>query len=92
MARYLIEVPHAADKLACLQAIQIFLKTGSHFLTHCDWGCMDGEHKAWINVECNSKEEALRIVPAAFRAQAKIVQLDKFTLEQVESALAQHTS
>jgi len=91
MARYLIEVPHASDKRACLQAVQIFLKTGSHYLTHCDWGCMDGEHKAWITVETGSKEEALRIVPPAFRAHAKIVQLDKFSLQQVEQALAQHT-
>ena len=90
MARYLIEVPHDADKRACLMAIEIFLKTGSHFLTHCDWGCMDGEHKAWITVEVDSKEEALRIVPPAFRSQAKITQMNKFTLEQVQTALAQH--
>ena len=91
MARYLIEVSHDANKLACLQAIQIFLKTGSHFLTHCDWGCMDGEHKAWITVDVDSKEEALRIVPIAYRERTKVIQLDKFTLQQVESALAQHT-
>jgi hypothetical protein len=92
MAKYLIEVPHAPDKLACLRAVQIFLKTGSHYLTHCDWGCTDGEHKAWITIETDSKEDALRIVPPAFRAQAKIVQLGKFSLEQVEAMLAQHTS
>ncbi|MCR4300148.1 MAG: hypothetical protein NUV51_00910 [Sulfuricaulis sp.] len=91
MARYLIEVPHDADKRACLMAIEVFLKTGSHFLTHCDWGCMDGEHKAWISVDVGSKEEALRIVPPTFRAKAKIIQVDKFTLEQVQSALEQHT-
>jgi hypothetical protein len=38
MAKFLIEVPHGADKAACDQAIQIFLQTGSHFLTHADWG------------------------------------------------------
>lgn len=91
MARYLIEVSHAPDKRTCLQAIEIFLKTGSHYLTHCDWGCMDGEHKAWLTVEVNSKEEALRIVPPAFRAQAKVVLLDRFSLEQVQRALAVHT-
>lgn len=91
MAKYLIEIPHSADGRACLQAIQIILKTGSHFLTHCDWGCKDGEHKAWITIETDTKEEALRIVPPAFRAQAKIVQLNRFSLEQVEEALAQHT-
>lgn len=92
MARYLIEVPHEADKLACLQAVEIFLKTGSHYLTHCDWGCQDGEHKAWITIETDSKDDALRIIPPAFRARAKVVKLDKFNLAQVESMLAQHTS
>jgi hypothetical protein len=92
MARYLIEVPHSADGHLCQQAIQIFLKTGSHYLTHCEWGCLDGEHKAWITVETNTKDEALRIVPPAFRAQAKIVQLNRFTLEQMEQAAAKHTA
>jgi hypothetical protein len=92
MPTYLIEVPHAPDKLACLRAVEIFLKTGSHYLTHCDWGCGDGEHKAWITIEADSKDDALRIIPPAFRAQAKIVQVGKFTLQQVESMLAQHTS
>ena len=91
MARYLIEVAHAPDPLACLRAIEVFLTTGSHYLTHCDWGCRDGEHKAWITVETDSKDEARRIVPPAFRAHAKIVQLDKFTLQEVDSMLAEHT-
>ena len=88
MAKYLVEVPHSADKLACLQAVQIFLKTGSHFLTQCDWGCMDGDHRAWFTAEADSKEEVLCIIPPAFRAQAKIVQLDKFSLQQIEAALS----
>jgi hypothetical protein len=92
MARYLIEVPHSSDGHLCQQAIQIFLKTGSHYLTHCEWGCLDGEHKAWITVETDTKDEALRIVPPAFRAQAKIVQLNRFTLEQMEQAASQHTA
>jgi hypothetical protein len=90
MPRYLIEVPHEPDKLACLRAIEIFLKTGSHYLTHCDWGCGDGEHKAWITIETDSKDDALRIIPPAFRADAKIVRVGKLTMEQVESMLAQH--
>ena len=48
MSRYLIEVEHKADKWSCDQAIEAFLNTGSHFLTNADWGCMDGEHKAWF--------------------------------------------
>ncbi len=90
MARFLIEVPHEPAPRPCLTAIEIFLKTGSHYLTHCDWGCGDGEHKAWIIVDVASRDEALRIVPPAFRPQARITRLEKFTLDQVQAMLAQH--
>ena len=90
MARFLIEVPHEAEKIACYKAIRVFLTTGSHFLTHCDWGCKDGVHKAWITIEADSKPEALRVVPPAFRPQANVVEVDKFSLEEVETALSQH--
>ena len=90
MPRYLIEVPHSEDRVACLQVIDIFHKTGSHYLSTCDWGCMDGEHKAWITVEVDSKADALRILPPMFRAQARIVQLCQFSPEMVTAMLAQN--
>ena len=83
MSKFLIEVPHGADKKSCEQAIQIFLQTGSHFLTHADWGCLDGEHKAWIMVEVNNKEEARYILPSVFRSTAKITQLTTFTAKDI---------
>jgi hypothetical protein len=91
MERYLIEVPHEPEKYACNRAIEIFLKSGSHFLTHADWGCHDGEHKAWITVEVNNKEEARSILPPAFRAQAKITAINRFNLKDMEDALKYHT-
>ncbi len=91
MARFLIEVPHKAEKVACAQTIKVFLSTGSHFLTNADWGCMDGEHKAWIILnDVENKEEAQSILPSAFRSQAKIVRLDKFTMEEVDEILLRH--
>jgi len=51
MEKYLIEVPHEATKAACVNAVRVFLQTGSHFLANADWGCHDGEHKAWLLVE-----------------------------------------
>ncbi len=90
MTKFLIEVPHEADPVACTRAIHVFLKTGSHFLAKADWGCTDGEHKAWITVEVNTKEEAMRVLPAAYRSQAKIVKLNKFTLEEIEELIAHH--
>ena len=58
MAKYLIEVAHGEDKRSCQEAIQIFLASGSHFISNADWGCMDGEHKAWMVVEVEDKAEA----------------------------------
>jgi hypothetical protein len=90
MARFLLEVPHDAEPVACAQAVQILLSTGSHFLTHADYGCMDGEHKAWIIVEVEDKDEARAILPPAYRSEAKIVQLNKFTLEEIDEILRHH--
>jgi len=89
-ARFLIEVPHEATPVACALAAQTLLKTGSHFLTRADWGCKDGEHKAWIIVEVDNRDEARGIVPPAFRCQAKVVQLNAFSLEDIEAILSQH--
>jgi len=90
MARFLIEVPHEANLLPCARAVEVFLKSGSHFLTHADWGCRDGEHKAWMVVEVDSRDAARGIVPPAFRSQAKIVQLNGFSMKEVEDILRQH--
>jgi hypothetical protein len=90
MARFLIEVPHEEEVVACARVVEIFLKTGSHFLTHADWGCQDGEHKAWIVVEVDSKEEARCILPPAFRSEARVVSLNKFTMEEIEEVFRQH--
>ncbi len=90
MARFIIEVPHDDDEVACLKAIQIFLQTGSHYLTHADWGCMDGVHKAWITIEAENKDDARRVLPVPFRDRAKIVGLAKFSMDQVQELLRQH--
>ena len=84
MAGFLIEVPHGEDKVACFHAIQVFMKSGSHFLANADWGCSDNEHKAWLVVDVETKEEALRIIPSAFREHAKITSLFKVTRENYE--------
>ena len=90
MARFLIEVPHEPELLACARVVQIFLKTGSHFLSNAEWGCKDGDHRAWIMVDVDNKEQARGIIPPAFRKEAKIVQLNKFTMEEIDEILAYH--
>jgi len=90
MAKFMIEVPHGPDHVHCDRAARIFLATGSHFLTHADFGCEDGEHKAWLTVEVDSKEEALRILPPGLRAQARVVRLSKFSLSDLGEMLRNH--
>lgn len=90
MPKFLIEVEHPPEVDACAKTIQIFLKTGSHFLTNAEWGCRDGEHKAWIIVDVDSKHEARCILPPAFRTDAKIVGLSRFTMEEIDKILGHH--
>jgi hypothetical protein len=90
MARFLIEVPHEESTVACAKAVEVFLRTGSHFLARADWGCKDGEHKAWLIIDVDSRDEARGILPPVFRSQAKVVQLNAFTLQEIEDILRHH--
>jgi hypothetical protein len=90
MASYLIEIPHSADKMECTNAIKVFLNSGSHFLANADWGCSDGEHKAWMVVNVNDRNEALQIVPPFYREHARIIKLEKYTKDMVEEGYKYH--
>ncbi len=90
MALHLIEVPHADSKIECIKAIQVFLNSGSHFLTNADWGCDDGEHKAWIMIDVNSKDEALQIIPPLYRSKARVTRVTKYTKAIMEKAAEQY--
>lgn len=92
MEKFLIEVPHGGDKASCVRAIQIFLRSGSHFVTNAEWGCMDGDHKAWMIVETENKAEAKRILPPGYRPEAKITRLHKFTREEIDKSVMDHHS
>jgi hypothetical protein len=92
MARFLLEVPHESGVVACARANKILLETGSHFLTHADFGCEDGVHKAWIVVDANSKEEARNMLPPVYRRQATIVGLTKFGIKELDELIRHHQS
>ena len=86
--RFLIEVEHEGNTRACTEAVRVFLRTGSHFLTHAEWGCKDGVHKAWMIVDLDSKDEARNLVPAQFRAAAMVVRLNGFSMNEAEGVQA----
>jgi hypothetical protein len=90
MPRYLIEVPHDNTKEACDFAVRVFLETGSHFMTNADWGCSDDVHKAWFIIDVGNREEALAILPPVFRQTARVVALQRFSMDDLEETRGQH--
>jgi hypothetical protein len=82
MPRFLIEIPHSSDKIACAKVVRTFATSGSHFLTQADWGCADGDHRAWMVVELEDRAAAEAIVPPAFRAETRVTRLVKFLLDR----------
>jgi hypothetical protein len=92
MPRFLIEVPHDGSMAACKRAIDTFQRTGSQFLARADWGCSDGDHKAWMIVDVASKDEARQVVPPEYRVGAKVVALTTFPRDDLQAAQRQHRS
>lgn len=88
MPRYLIELPHDDERAACIRSLHAIDQYGSHFVTHADWGCDDGVHCAWLIAELDSREDAMHLIPRDMRQHARIVQLQKFTREEIATLIA----
>jgi len=73
--RFLVISPHTAGD--CKQALKEVNATG--YITHFDWGCMDGDHTGWVVLEAETMQQALMVVPAMQRNKAKTVKLVKFS-------------
>lgn len=78
MGRFLVEVSHEGTVDSCNEAAKVFMESGSHFMTHADYGCDDNVHKSWMIVELDSKEMALSLLPPAYRHRAEIVKLSNY--------------
>jgi hypothetical protein len=91
MPKFLIEVPHESEVVACAHAVKVLLESGSHFLTHAEFGCRDGVHKGWIIVDLDSKEEARRTLPPAYRESATIVGLSRFGIQELNDLIRFHS-
>lgn len=85
MPRYLIEVRHNDDHAECVRALRTIKNYGGHFLTHADWGCKDGVHRCWLIVDLDRREEAQQLVAPEYRASTLVVELNRFTPEQVDA-------
>jgi hypothetical protein len=86
--RYLIETSHTPED--CVHILDLVLAHG--YITHYDWGCLDGVHTGWVIVEAESHEQALLSVPPLMRNKARAIKLNKFTIEDVELLHRQRSS
>ena len=87
MARYLVEIRHGDQHEACVKALYAITKYGSHFVTHAEFGCADGIHCGWLIADLDSRTEALQLVPPSLRPDARVVQLRKWSRDQIETLL-----
>ena len=83
MPRYLIEIRHTDEHDGCVRALDAIVNHGSHLITAAEFGCEDGIHKGWLMVDVDTHEEAQRLVPPQYRNDADVVQLRKWTREQI---------
>ena len=88
MPRYMIQLPHGGSRAACVRAIQAIERHGSHLLTNVDWGCKAGVHCGWAIVEVDNRQEAIQLVPPEARQDVVIVELNRFTKEEMASWVA----
>ena len=59
-------------------------------MTNARFGCHDDDHRGWIMVEAESKEEAKMVIPPAYREKAQITKVNKFTPEELDNLLESH--
>jgi len=90
MQKFLIEVAHETETKACARAVKILLETGSHFVTNAEFGCKDGDHRAWMIMEFEDKKEAMMALPPVLRDHARIVALNRFSLQELDGFLQYH--
>lgn len=92
MSKYIIEVTHGGDKTSCIRSIQVFLSSRNHYVSSAEWGCNNEENKAWLIIESENKEAALRILPAAYQHSAKITKLHRFSEKTILENIAKQAT
>jgi hypothetical protein len=83
--RFLVEIPHDPNEASCKAAYKVFAETGSHYLTHADFGCEDGVHNAWLIVEADDHDEARLVVPPQYRKKTRVTKLKQYAMTEADA-------
>jgi hypothetical protein len=84
MPRYLLEIRHSNEHEGCVRALEAIANFGPHLVTNAEFGCQDGVHTGWLIVDVDSHDDARRIVPPQYRNDSKVVQLKKWSKEEIQ--------
>ena len=88
MARYFVEIAHTSED--CVEALDSIVAMSKEFINRFDWGCHAGEHTGLAIVEAADEKVARMMLPTSVRRQARVVLLNKFTVEDVQSFHKDH--
>ncbi len=83
MTQYLMEVSHTDAE--CMQGLNTIVEWGMHLLHHTWFGCAVGVHTGWLQLEANTEAEARGVLPPATRSQARVVEVQKLTPDQIKA-------
>lgn len=81
-SRFLVSAPHTKEE--CVKTLDEANAMGSKFLGKCEWGCMAGDHTAYLMIDAKDEAALKAMLPASW-TKAKIVKLNTFTPEQIKS-------
>ena len=80
--RYLVTTTHTPEQ--CLSALDEMAAKSKKTLSKMQWGCLAGDHTGYMFVDVADQESALKVLPASARANAKAVEVTKFTPKQLK--------
>jgi hypothetical protein len=81
-SRFLIITTHTPEQ--CLKSLDEFAAKSPDLLKKIDWGCKVGDHSGYVVVKAADETAARNLLPAEQRKTARVIQLNKFTVEQIK--------
>lgn len=92
MPEFMIEVPHSAQE--CFMAVSEAIRRpdASRLIAATYWGCAAGVHTAWIVHRLADVNEARALVPRLLRDTARVVELTRLSVGEVQVGIADEGS
>jgi hypothetical protein len=86
MARFVIQSAHAPEE--CLATLDAAMAQGRNMLAQYDFGCAVGDHSnhvCYTTLEAENEAAARRLVAGPLASKATVVEVGKFTEDQIRS-------